>query len=295
MASNSGFHWGVDIGGSYAKIGYLRGSEFVLERSIPTGAASSPGDVLRESAETILARDPSPAAVGLGAAGLINHDEGMIQFSPNLPLWTGATIKGILHRYLNAPVILDNDCNVFAAGALNSGEIPARGLWLFITLGTGIGGTIINDGAIIYGTGSSGEFGHATVREGGLPCPCGSSGCWELYAGRKALEWYHRRLTGICLAPREISRLASEGDPAAREAFREYGTWFGIGLANLANCFAPEGFFVAGGLSAALKHFDVAARREYMRRCRHPWSLSMLENSPEAGAYGAASMASRRC
>lgn len=295
MVSNKGFHWGVDIGGSYAKIGYLKGNEFVLERSIPTGSSSTPEDVLKESAGIILARDPSPAAVGLGAAGLINHSEGMIQFSPNLPLWTGARIKVIMNRYLKASVILDNDCNVFASGALHSEEIPARGLWLFITLGTGIGGTIINDGTIIYGTGGSGEFGHTTVKEGGLPCPCGSSGCWELYAGRKALEWYYLRLTGKGLAPKEISHLASEGNPAAREAFREYGRWFGVGLANLANCFAPEGFFIAGGLSAALKHFDIAARREYTNRCRHPWSLSMLENSPEAGAYGAASMASFQC
>lgn len=295
MALNSGFHWGVDIGGSFAKIGYLNQGEFFLERSVPTGTASTPEQVLKESAHIILVRDPSPAAVGLGAAGLIDRKNGMIHFSPNLPLWSDTRVAYMMHSYLEAPVILDNDCNVFARGALNSGEIPDRGLWLFITLGTGIGGTIINDGTIIYGTGSSGEFGHTTVCQGGLPCPCGSSGCWELYAARKALEWYYKRITGTNLPPRIISDLASEGDAAAREAFREYGRWFGIGLANLANSFAPDGFFIAGGLSAALKHFDVAARREYISRCRHPWSLSMLENSPEAGAYGAASMASFRC
>lgn len=283
------------MGGSFAKIGYLRNGEFVLEKAIPTGSVSSPKKVLREAADIILARDPSPAGVGLGAAGLIDHVQGLIHFSPNLPFWSETAAVELLQGYLEAPVILDNDCNVFARGAMSTGEIPERGLWLFITLGTGIGGTIISNGAILYGTGSSGEFGHTTVREGGLPCPCGSSGCWELYAGRRALEWYYGRLAGKKLPPREISRLASLGDPAAREAFREFGRWFGIGLANLANCFAPEGFFIAGGLSAALNHFDTAARREFLNRCRHAWSLSMLENSPDAGAFGAASMARLEC
>lgn len=295
MVSSSGLCWGLDIGGSFVKIGYLSDSEFVLEHCVPTGIGSNPESVLRESAEAILAIDPSPAAVGVGAAGLIDHERGLILFSPNLPRWAGTAVTGIINGYVNAPVILDNDCNAFASGAINSGEIPDMGLWLFITLGTGIGGTIINNGSIIYGTGSSGEFGHATVKEGGLPCSCGSSGCWELYAGRKALEWYYSRLTGTSLSPKEISHQASCGNPAAREAFKEFGRWFGIGLANLANCFAPRGFFIAGGLSASLKHFSISARREYISRCRHPWSLSMLENSPEAGARGAASMASRRC
>lgn len=292
---NSGFYWGVDVGGSYAKIGYLCETGFVLERSVPTGPDSTPGDILKRSADVILSRDPSPKGVGLGTAGLLDRESGIIHFSPNLPLWNETRVTEILSSHLKSAVVLDNDSNVFAIGAMNTGEIPNRGLWLFITLGTGIGGTIINDGAIIYGTGGSGEFGHTTVKEGGVPCPCGSSGCWEMYAGRKALEWYYRRVTGISTDPRTISDRASRGEDSAREAFREYGRWLGIGLANLANCFSPMGFFLAGGLSAGLRHFDTNARREYMNRCRHPWSVSLLEDSPSAGAFGAASMACDRC
>lgn len=293
--SSKGLYWGIDIGGSYTKVGCLQEKGFVLAEAFSTGENSTPDCVLSRAAKIILRNDPAPAAVGLGTAGLIHRDSGIIQCSPNLPLWSGTDVRSVLEKYLDAPVSLDNDCNVFAIGAINSREIPDRGLWLFITLGTGIGGTIINDGSILYGTGGSGEFGHTTVREGGLPCSCGSCGCWEKYAGRKALEWYYRRITGLNRSPVEISRLATEGDSPAREAYREFGRWFGIGLANLANCFAPSGFFIAGGLSAGLAHFGIPARQEYMKRCRHPWSVTLLEDSPEAGAYGAASMARGLC
>ncbi len=295
MVSTEGRFWGVDIGGSFVKIGYLHSGGFSLAGTIPTGTGSDPSDILGRTADIILSEDPRPAAAGLGAAGVIDRETGSVLFSPNLPLWSGSPAAGILQQRLNAPVCIDNDCNVFAIGAMNSGEIPRIGLWLFLTLGTGIGGTIINEGSILYGTGGAGEFGHATVCEGGNPCPCGSSGCWETYAGSRALQWYHRRISGKHLSPLEISRLAASGDPRAIEAYREFGRWFGIGLANLANCFAPSGFFIAGGLSAALRHFGISARREYTRRCRHPWSVSLLEDSPEAGAYGAASMARGKC
>ncbi len=276
-------------------MGCLGDSGFTLVEAFSTGENSTPASVLSHAAEVILERDPNPAAVGLGTAGLIDRETGVVISSPNLPLWSGTDVVSVLQEYLDAPVKLDNDCNVFAIGAINSGEIPDKGLWLFITLGTGIGGTIINNGRILYGTGGSGEFGHTTIREGGLPCSCGSTGCWERYAGRKALEWYYRRITGHHKSPVEISILAASGNSPAREAFREYGRWFGIGLANLANCFAPSGFFIAGGLSAGLTHFGIPARQEYMKRCRHPWSVTLLENSPEAGAYGAASMVRGSC
>lgn len=295
MVSTEGRFWGVDIGGSFAKIGYLRGEDFVLTGTIPTGTESAPSDILGMVAERILFEDPRPAAAGLGTAGMIDRVTGVVDFSPNLPLWSGSPAARILQDRIHAPVSIDNDCNVFAIGAMNSGEIPRRGLWIFLTLGTGIGGTIINDGSILYGTGTAGEFGHTTVREGGNPCPCGSSGCWETYAGSGALQWYYRRISARSLPPREISRLAGGGNSHAIQAYREFGRWFGIGLANLANCFAPSGFFIAGGLSTALRHFEIPARQEYTRRCRHPWSLSLLEDSPEAGAYGAASMVREKC
>ncbi|MCD4709090.1 MAG: ROK family protein [Candidatus Sabulitectum sp.] len=291
-----GAYWGIDVGGSYAKVGCITNECFRIVKTFPTGENCHPEDLLRKISEFILAEDTKPAAVGLGTAGLIDRPAGgVIRFSPNLPLWNSANAGNILRNLLKAPVVVDNDCNAFAVGAINSGLIPSEGLWLFITLGTGIGGTIINRGEIIYGTGYSGEFGHTTVREGGIPCPCGSDGCWERYAGKNALKWYYTRLTGQKISPRDMVLLASSGDIPAREAFREYGRWVGIGLANLANCFSPTGFFIGGGLSAALSLFESSALQQYKRRCKHHWNVSLLKDSPVAGAYGAALMARKQC
>ncbi len=288
--------WGIDVGGSFVKIGCIVNGVFEIVETLPTGPNCEPLSVLRKIAEIIKREDSSPLSAGLGTAGLIDHKAGgIIRFSPNLPLWSDINAGVILEKYLEVPVTVDNDCNVFAVGAISSGLIPNKGLWLLITLGTGVGGTIINDGSILYGSGYAGEFGHTTVKEGGIPCVCGSDGCWERYAGKNALKWYYSRVAGLKASPREISRLASEGNTQAIEAYREYGRWVGIGLANLANSFSPEGFFIGGGLSAAMKHFEASAREEFNKRCKHPWNVSLLEDSPTAGAFGAACMGFRQC
>lgn len=285
--------WGVDIGGTTAVVGHLdHEGAFRMAEVLETGPCRSPSAVISSVSRVIRRFDPSPRAVGVGIAGLVDRRRGFLSFSPNLPLWNGTSLSSPLSRLLGGtPVLVDNDCNAFAIGALHKKLIPEKGLWLFITLGTGIGGTIINDGGILYGTGTSGEFGHMTIREGGRKCACGLRGCWERYAAREALISFYDRRT----EPRTIASKARRGEEKAQGAFHEYGTWLGRGMANLAKCMAPDGFFLGGGLSSCYTLFQKAARDEFTDRCPNPWNVSPLEDSTTAGAYGAAAMAFERC
>ncbi len=291
MSRNS--FWGVDIGGTTAVIGHLdHDGSFRMAETLDTGPCRQPSAVLASVSRVIRRFDPSPRAVGVGIAGLVDFRRGHLSFSPNLPLWNDTPVASSLSRLLGgAPVFVDNDCNAFAIGALRKGLIPETGLWLFITLGTGIGGTIIHEGRILYGTGTAGEFGHMTMREGGRKCSCGLRGCWERYAAREALISFYDRRTD----PRIIAKRARKGEDRAIMAFREYGIWLGRGMANLAKCLAPDGFFLGGGLSTCHLLFQKAARDEFNNRCPNQWNVSPLEDSTTAGAYGAAAMAAGKC
>lgn len=290
-------HWGIDIGGSFAKIGYLSDDSFILTDKIPTGSNSQPKVILREIVSAILALDKQPTSIGFGIAGMISKSTKTIRKSANLPLWDGTNVGSIFNEYLPIPITIsvDNDSNGFAIGSLHSNNIPPKGLWLFITLGTGIGGTIIYNGKIIYGTDFAGEFGHTSVKADGKLCKCGSQGCWEQYAGTEALMGYYTKLTGITITPAEIAQLADNQNVEAIQAFEEYGKWLGIGMANLANTFSPHGFFLGGGIASAFGHFEQAAAREYQMRCNHNWETKILTNTYTAGAYGAAVMAMNQC
>jgi glucokinase len=291
---SSRLSWGVDIGGTTTIVGSLDGEGcFRLAAEIPTRPSEGYERLFTGTAAAIAAVDPEPRAIGVGIAGLVDHRRGFLGFSPNLPGWDDLDVATILGHITGAAVTVDNDCNAFAFGAIRSGLVPGTGLNLFVTLGTGIGGTIIQDRSILYGTGYAGEFGHMAVEASGLACPCGSTGCWERYCGREAVIRYYLGHSGDGGQPdpRVIAARARGGEARALHAFEVFGTWLGTGLASLSNCFSPDGFYLAGGLTGASDLFLPAAEAGYRRRCRHPWVVFRVPGSSEAGALGAAHMA----
>jgi len=289
-------HWGIDIGGTTTILGYLKPDGFVKSIILETDPASGPDSLLKRICKVIYEADHAPCSAGVGIAGLVDRSEGMLVSSPNLPGWKDYPIRSILSAMLKCPVALDNDCNVFALQALESSSIPDSGLWLMITLGTGIGGTIIHDGTILYGSGYAGEFGHMTVEASGRKCLCGSTGCWERYAAAEALIGYYREYSSdtICNSTKEIAHQASLKRNAALKAFEEFGTWLGTGLVNLYYCFSPDGIFMAGGLMGASEFFLKHAESVFQKRCMYSWNVNVLPSSSDAGAEGAAIMGRNR-
>lgn len=292
MSNPSGKHWGVDIGGSTTILGYLDNNDFKTVSTLQTIPSEGPEKLLTRIKRTILNIDDSPRSIGAGIAGLVDRKNGILIHSPNLVNWGRFPLQEKLIDIFRCSVVIENDCNTFAIRALDSGEIPSDGLSLLITLGTGIGGTIIHNGTILYGTGYAGEFGHMTVNVSGEACPCGSRGCWERYASAEALVRYFKRAGSDSkyADPRKIARYAETGNENALKAFDEFGVWVGIGLANLAHCLSPSGIFLAGGLVKTFDLFIEQARHEFNRRCPYEWNVSALSSCSDAGAEGAAIM-----
>lgn len=286
-------YWGADIGGTSTKLCRHDGQDFQLVSTLNTPADSAPRDFLQRLVEEITGQDPQPEALGVGVAGLVDTKRGLLLSSPNMPAWVNVPVRDTLQSLLGCPIVVHNDANAFAYGAVARGEIPSEGIWLLITLGTGIGGTIIHDGHIVFGRGFAGEFGHMSVQADGIPCPCGSQGCWERYASKDAIIAYYREISGTDDQPdpREIADRARSGDRAAIEAFKRLGYWVGVGLANLGWCLSPQGFVLAGGLAPSLDLFETSCRETYQKRCPLDLNISRLKLASDAGAVGAALLA----
>lgn len=103
-------------------------------------------------------------------------------------------------------IYFENDANAAAWGEyLSLGKKPDS--FVMVTLGTGVGGGIIQDGKILRGINyAAGELGHMTIRYNGVPCNCGRKGCLEAYASgealiglaQKAMEKRRGACCGIC-------------------------------------------------------------------------------------------------
>jgi glucokinase len=128
-----------------------------------------------------------------------------------------------------------------------------------VTIGTGLGGGVIVDGALLrYNGECAGDVGHVILDPEGRRCTCGARGCFEAMVCSAALS---ERAGDRSV--RDIVSSASRGDGRARTALTETGKWLGLGLASLSPLFAPDRVVVGGGVAAAGDLLLTAARDSY--------------------------------
>jgi N-acetylglucosamine repressor len=241
--------------------------------------------------------------IGIGLAGIIDAQTGLVRQSPYLP-WRDLDLRGLIQDRLSIPVFLDNDVNMLTLAEKWYGSGQGVANFLVVTVGRGVGlGIVVNNQFYRGVSGGAGEFGHTVVDAGGPPCDCGKRGCLEAYIEDGALlrQAHEAADLGALSRPVEtiedLVALAENGDPAARRIFAEAGEVLGRSLANLINIFNPELILLAGeGTRAGQWLFD-PMRRE-AERFALPGLLRdvRIQFEPwgdEAWARGAASLVLR--
>ena len=181
---------------------------------------------------------------------------------------------------------------------------------VMLTVGTGIGGGIVANGALVRGSSGGGaEFGHMVIEQDGEQCSCGGHGHYEWYASGDAIGRAGERLAatspGSALAEasaegREVTgalvtELAHDGDAASIEAIVQVGKRLGQGMVSIANIFNPELIVVGGGAIAAgdllLEPARQVVEREALASLGANVSVVPAEFGADAGVIGAAVLA----
>jgi predicted NBD/HSP70 family sugar kinase len=215
---------------------------------------------LAELARVVRARRPSvDPLVGIGVAivGLVRRIDGFVSMAPNLG-WHDVPLGDRLGEALetSGPISVANDADLGALAEVRRGAARGADQVLFISGEVGVGGGVIVDGRPLTGVaGYAGEVGHIPVNPIGVPCRCGSFGCWETEIGANALLRRAGHPPGA--GPAEIEavlREARDGSPKAIGALTEVGRWVGFGLAGLVNMFNPR-LIVLGGLLGRIHPF----------------------------------------
>lgn len=308
---------GIDIGGTKVMAGVVDADGQILERVRAETPEKSKSPKVVEDTIAELVLDLSDRhdvhAVGIGAAGWVDADRSRVLFAPHLA-WRDEPLKDALTARLAVPVMVDNDANTAAWGEWRFGAGRGEDHLVMITLGTGIGGAILENGQVKRGKyGVAGEFGHMQVVPGGHRCPCGNRGCWEQYSSGNALVREARELAvaespvayGIIerldgnvdeISGPLITELAREGDAMCTELLQDIGHWLGVGIANLAAALDPSCFVIGGGVSAADDLLIIPAREAFRRQLtgrgyRPEAHIAKARLGSEAGMVGAADLA----
>ena len=327
-------HWvvvGLDNGGTSNNATVLDGDgRFLVDRLVETASLVQDGpDAALEALELSLTNvltltgtsRSSVRAVGLDTPGPASADgvisaKGATNFSG--PAWRGFDIRGALEKRLSIPVVYNNDGNAAAlyAHSTHFGSRSAHCSSVSAIVGTGLGGGIIVNGAIVRGAaGMAGELGHVYIPMEGLledgqrlpVCNCSFTGDAESVASLTGIEknllpyWLTRfpdhelRRTGsIAQAARLVRSYGEKGDPLAVKIFEQQAKALGRLFTIAANFTDPDAYFIGGGVVETTPRFrdwflatvreHTALREEQVRVAE----LALVPDLDRAGAQGSA-------
>ena len=247
------------------------------------------------------------SGVGVGAPGPVDAERGVIHSMVNVPGWRDVPLGPLLTRRLHDWCFVDNDANCYALAEWRFGAGRGADHLVCLTLGTGVGGGLILDGALYRGaSGAAGELGHMAVDPRGPRCGCGRRGCLEslvgtaavIRLGRVALTRGAQPLGRLVreakgrLMPRLVGRSARAGDSLSRQVWAEVGARLGVGVANLVNVFNPERVVIGGGISNNWRLFApsllATVREEAMAVPARAVRIVRAKFTDTAGVVGAA-------
>ena len=230
----------IEAGGSKFVCGIGTSPEDLVTMQIPT---TSPAETL-EAAVAFFRRGAGRQlkAVGIASFGPLDpHPEsptfGYITCTPKLG-WRGTDVAGTVGRALGVPVGFDTDVNGAALAEARWGA--ARGLadFIYLTVGTGIGGGAMVNGNLLHGL-LHPEMGHLRIPHDRERDP---------YAG--VCPFHGDCLEGLASGPavRERWRIAPRDLPPEHPAWTLEAGYLALGLHNLVCSLSPRRIVIGGGV-----------------------------------------------
>ena len=307
---------GIDLGGTKTLIGLVDNfGNIVAKTLMRTPVDAEPDDAIDFIIDGIkhLSSNNTIQAIGIGIAGQISKETGVVYNAPNLPKWINVPLKQKIHQILDVPVAVTNDVRAAAWGEwlFGAGRNSSDIVCLFV--GTGIGGGVVCAGQMLEGTTNvAGELGHITIDLNGPICSCGNRGCFEAIASGWAIAKRIKTLASQDLPNRQqlLNTLTCQiEDLDARMVFiaaeqelslavqvvKEVEAALIAGIIGVIHSFNPERFILGGGVIDGHPYLiDVIRKGVYQHALKA--SVANLEILPAqlgvlAGVIGAASYA----
>ncbi|HDJ67244.1 MAG TPA: ROK family protein [Nitrososphaeria archaeon] len=263
---------GIDLGATNvrAAIGSLeRGIISVIkERTASSGTSETLLNQLIEIIKRVASGNLSRIeAIGIGSIGPLDIKRGILLKAANARFRNVPIVERLSNEF-KIPVYMLNDCTVAALGEKIFGAAKNLSNFVYVGIGTGIGGGVFVDGKLLLGKdGNAAEIGHMTIDlEDGLQCGCGGKGHWEAYCSGMGIPSFAKKFIlsrGLkssksplveCilrneLTPKKLFEYARRGDSLALRIVEEIGTINAICFANLINLFDPELITVGGSIA----------------------------------------------
>lgn len=222
--------------------------------------------------------------VGISTAGVVNANTGEIIYAGyTIPGYIGVNFTSEIEKRFGLSTFVENDVNCAALGELWKGQAKDKKNVVMVTIGTGIGGSIIVNGQIVNGFNyTAGEVGYI---------PIGNSD-WQSKASTTALiHLYQKKSLKTNQTGRTFFTDLSSGDKIAKETFEIFGENLTKGLLAISYLLNPEILILGGGILAKkdilLPEIQSSLAKNIMDNRFLPKNVVAATLGNEAGRIGA--------
>ncbi len=307
---------GVDLGGTKIETALVDDEgRIAVSRRRATNAGDGANAVIaaiEAAVREVLQEARCPALpVGIGVAGQVDRDSGLVRAAPNLE-WRDVPLGKTLSEALGASVHVTNDVRAAAWGEWRFGAGKGARDLLCIFVGTGIGGGVVSRGTMMEGhSNTAAEIGHTPLVFGGRKCTCPNTGCLEAYAGGWAIAARAReaaakdeagsralveRAGGLdAIAASDVGALSTEGDAFSEKIMAETVDYLAAGTAGLVNAFNPAVVIFGGGVIEGnpemIERVEDGARKRALAAAVRDIRFVRAALGNDAGVTGAAAVA----
>jgi glucokinase len=255
---------GIDLGGTRLRAARLDKQLNILQRNellteAEEGLEATLGRI-KDIIRSVWSDEDTILGIGISVPGPCNPETGVVVAPPNLAGWHNVPLADILAKEFQVPAYVGNDANVAALAEAAMGSAKGYRHSIYLTVSTGIGSGIINDGKLILGqTGIGNEAGHmimlvegdkvSTLEKEGAGPALARQAKARIEAGEKSL------ISKMCKGNLEeidgkmVGDAAVAGDKMALEVVKRAGKIVGLGLVSLLHIFNPQIVVIGGGVS----------------------------------------------
>ena len=285
----------VDIGGTSIKYGVLsEKGEIFIDGTISTKVTVKENFILsdvKKLVRNILDEYENYEIKGIciSTAGVVNPEKGEIAYAgPTIPKYTGTKIKEELEKEFSISCEVENDVNCAGLGEYWKGAGKGSKSMVCLTIGTGIGGSVILDGKLLNGIGyTAGEIGYMDVNGSYIQNIASSRYLVEKVQKEKMeKEGITDAITGV-----DIFELAKKGDEICIAGINEIISNLAVGVRNIIYLLNPEVIVIGGGITAQKEYLEEKIRKEVndgmisdmFRKTR----IELAQQGNQAGLLGA--------
>ena len=285
----------IDIGGTSIKYGVLsEKGEIFIDGTVSTKVTEKENFILSDVKKLIRNildeyRNYEIKGICVSTAGVVNPEKGEIAYAgPTIPKYTGTKIKEELEKEFSISCEVENDVNCAGLGEYWRGAGQGSKSMVCLTIGTGIGGSVILDGKLLNGIGyTAGEIGYMDVNGSYIQNIASSRYLVEKVQKEKVeKEGITDAITGV-----DIFELAKRGDEICIAGINEIISNLAVGVRNIIYLMNPEVIVIGGGITAQKEYLEEKIRKEVndgmisdmFRKTR----IELAQQGNQAGLLGA--------